>query len=120
MSQRPRIVAGREEGEPQRLEPLLVGQRGVGAVADRFADRRRRRRVADIGGDQRHAAHQIGPVGGEHARDAIAEGVAGDQRGAAAVMFDHRRDVGGAIMQVNIRRRARLRPMPRGCGRSTR
>ena len=73
--------------------------------------------MADIGGDQRDAAHQVGPVGREHARDAVAEGVTGDQRGAAAVALDHRRDVGGAIMQIGIGRgtaaradAARLRP----------
>ncbi len=112
-----RIVAGRKEGKAERLQALVVGQRRIGAVPDRFADRRRRRRVADIGGDQRYTAHQIGPVGREHARDAVAEGMAGDERGLAAVVFDYRRDVGGAVMQVRVRRRtaactdaARLRP----------
>jgi hypothetical protein len=73
--------------------------------------------VADIGGDQADAAHQVGPIGREHAGNAVAEGVTGDERRTAAVAFDHRGDVGGTVVQVGIRRRAaagadpaRLRP----------
>ena len=62
--------------------------------------------MTHIGGDQRHARHQIGPVGCQHPGDAIAEGMPGHQRGPMGVVRDHRRHVGRIIVQIDAAHRA--------------
>jgi hypothetical protein len=112
-----RVVAGRKEGELQRPDALLVGQRRVGAGADRRAHLRRARRPADIRGDEGDRADELRPVGREHARHPVAEGVSDHESRAAVRMLDDRGHVGRAVVQIDPVQRtsaaadaARLRP----------
>jgi hypothetical protein len=112
-----RIVAWGKERDLQRLEALRVGERRIGAGADRCAHPRRARRLADIRGHQRDRAHQLRAIGREHARDPVAEGMPDYESRTIAVLLDDRGDIGGAVVQIDPGERAaafsdaaRLRP----------
>ena len=65
---------------------------------DRLGDLRRRLHLA-AARQQHDRAHEVRPVGGDAAGDAIAEGVADQHHRAAAERLDHGGDVGGEIVQ---------------------
>jgi len=85
----------------QRLDALRVGQRRVGAVANRLADPRRARRLADIRSHECDRAHQIGSVGCQHGGHPVAEGVSNDESRAIAFVRDDRRHVRRVVVQIN-------------------
>ena len=105
-----RVIAGREEGELQRREPLRLGRRRIGAGADRGAHVGRARVLADVGGDERHRTHDIGTDGGEQPRHAVAERVPDHEGRAVRRMLDHRRDVVRIVVQVDAAHPASASP----------
>ena len=63
--------------------------------------------MADVGGDQRDGGDEVGTIGCEQARDAVAEGVAGEECWARSVSlamsrFDDGCDILGAVLEVLV------------------
>ena len=85
------VVAGRKERVLDVGETLLVRPLKLEDAFEGFAGLRRRGRLPP-GGDQRHTAHQLRPVGGKATHNTVAEGVAHEvSRPARQVLDDSRR-----------------------------
>ena len=62
------------------------------------------------GGDETDGGHQLRPVGGEHARHAVAEGMTDDECGALLLLLDDGRHVRRIVVQIDAGQRRHALP----------